>query len=68
MKTIKISEDLAKTAIDALEWMSEDIEEFHLEAAEYTDDPKAEYDSLRAKQAAYDQAAAALKALLHMAQ
>lgn len=64
MKTIRISEDLAKTAIEGLEWIAEDIDSFHLDGAEYDDDPDAEYDRLLAKEAAFDQAAATIKALL----
>ena len=60
MKTIRISEDLAKTAIEGLEWIAEDIDSFHLDGAEYD----AEYDRLLAKEAAFDQAAATIKALL----
>ncbi len=64
---IRIDEKMAKTIIEGLEWISEDIESFHLDSAEYADDPEAEYDRLLAKEAAFDQAAATIKVLLRKA-
>lgn len=62
---IRIDEKMAETIIEGLEWISEDIENFHLDSAEYADDPEAEYDRLLAKEAAFDQAAATIiKAIL----
>lgn len=66
--TITITIEQAKTAAEALGWMQEDIESFHLDGCEYQDDPKAAAAELEATQRRYADTEATIRALITAAE